>query len=68
LPEIQPLVERVFIATEDDLLERLFALGDLSDSISPNFIARDGALPMGSSTYESMIGNSDRVAKETGSS
>ena len=56
-----------FIATEDDSLEWLFALGDLSDSSYPEFIARVGALVMGSSTYEWMIRNAGKVAEETGS-
>lgn len=56
-----------FIATEDDSLEWLFPLGDLNDSSYPNFIARVGALAMGSSTYEWMLRNADKVAEETGS-
>lgn len=56
-----------FIATEDDSLEWLFALGDLSDSSYPDFIAQVGALAMGSSTYEWMIRNAGKVAEETGS-
>ena len=51
-----------FIATEDDSLEWLFALGDLSDSSYPEFIAQVGALVMGSSTYEWMIRNAGKVA------
>jgi len=56
-----------FIATEDDSLEWLFSLADLNDSSYPDFIAGVGALAMGSATYEWIIGNSDRVAAETGS-
>lgn len=56
-----------FIATEDDSLEWLFALGDLSDSSYPSFISEVGALAMGSSTYEWMIRNAEKVAQETGS-
>ena len=56
-----------FIATEDDSLEWLFALGDLSDSSYPEFIAQVGALAMGSSTYEWMIRNAGKIAEETGS-
>ncbi|NJM65576.1 MAG: dihydrofolate reductase [Acaryochloris sp. RU_4_1] len=57
-----------FIATEDDSLDWLFPLGDLNDSSYPEFIAEIGALVMGSSTYEWMIRNADKVAAETGSS
>lgn len=57
-----------FIATEDDSLEWLFPLGDLNDSSYPSFIADVGALAMGSSTYEWMVRNADKVAAETGSS
>ncbi|WP_235935321.1 dihydrofolate reductase family protein [Candidatus Laterigemmans baculatus] len=56
-----------FIATEDDSLEWLFPLGDVSDSSYPTFIAEVGALAMGSATYEWMLRNSDQVAAETGS-
>jgi len=56
-----------FIATEDDSLEWLFSLGDLNDSSYPQFISEVGALAMGSSTYEWMLRNADKVASETGS-
>jgi dihydrofolate reductase len=56
-----------FIATEDDSLEWLFSLGDLSDSSYPAFIAEVGALAMGSATYEWMLHNAEKVAAETGS-
>lgn len=55
-----------FIATEDDSLEWLFSLGDLSASSYPAFIAEVGALAMGSATYEWMIGNAERLTQETG--
>lgn len=55
-----------FIATEDDSLEWLFPLADLSDSSYPAFIAEVGALAMGSATYEWMLRNADTVAAETG--
>lgn len=55
-----------FIATEDDSLEWLFPLGDLNDSSYPAFIAEVGALAMGSSTYEWMLRNADKVAAEAG--
>ncbi len=57
-----------FIATEDDSLEWLFALGDLSDSSYPEFISEVGALAMGSATYEWMTRNADKLSQETGSS
>lgn len=56
-----------FIATEDDSLEWLFPLGSLDDSSYPEFIAEIGALAMGSTTYEWMLRNADKVAAETGS-
>ena len=54
-----------FIATEDDSLEWLFALGDLSDSSYPEFISEVGALAMGSATYEWMIRNAEKLSQET---
>lgn len=56
-----------FIATEDDSLEWLFALGDPSESSYPEFIAGVGALAMGSATYEWMLRHSVKVEAETGS-
>jgi dihydrofolate reductase len=56
-----------FIATEDDSLEWLFALGSLEESSYPAFIAEVGALAMGSATYEWMLRNADQVAADTGS-
>jgi dihydrofolate reductase len=56
-----------FIATEDDSLDWLFALGNLNDSSYPEFIAETGALAMGSATYEWMLRNADKVAAEAGS-
>lgn len=56
-----------FIATEDDSLDWLFPLGDLNDSSYPAFISQVGALAMGSSTYEWMLRNAEKVAAETGS-
>lgn len=44
-----------FIATEDDSLEWLFALGDVNDTSYPEFIRDVGALAMGSSTYEWLL-------------
>src|SRR4051812_46787804 len=55
-----------FIATEDDSLEWLFPLGELNSSSFPAFIADVGALAMGSSTYEWMLRNADKVIAETG--
>lgn len=54
------------IATEDDSLDWLFPLGDLNDSSFPDFISKVGALAMGSSTYEWMLNNAEKVAAETG--
>src|SRR6187402_2197574 len=56
-----------FIATEDDSLDWLFALGDLNDTSYPAFIAQVGALAMGSATYEWMLRHSEKVAEEVGS-
>jgi len=56
-----------FIATEDDSLDWLFALGNLNDSSYPEFIAGVGALAMGSATYEWMLENADNVAAQAGS-
>ena len=56
-----------FIATEDDSLDWLFALGNLNDSSYPEFISGVGALAMGSATYEWMLRNADKVAAEAGS-
>jgi len=56
-----------FIATEDESLDWLFSLGDLSDSSYPEFISEVGALAMGSATYEWMIRNAEKVKQETGS-
>ncbi|MCP9465104.1 MAG: dihydrofolate reductase family protein [Nitrospira sp.] len=56
-----------FIATEDDSLDWLFPLGDLNSSSYPEFISRVGALAMGSTTYEWIVCNADKVAAQTGS-
>jgi dihydrofolate reductase len=56
-----------FIATEDDSIEWLFPLGNLSESSYPGFIADVGALAMGSATYEWMLRNSEAVIAEAGS-
>jgi dihydrofolate reductase len=57
-----------FIATEDNSLEWLFSLAGIGESSYPAFIAEVGALAMGSTTYEWMIRNAEKVAAETGSS
>jgi dihydrofolate reductase len=44
-----------FIATEDDSLDWLFPLGEISDTSYPQFIKGVGALAMGSATYEWML-------------
>lgn len=56
-----------FIATEDDSLDWLFALGAPSDSSYPEFIAEVGALAMGSATYAWMLRNAERIAADAGS-
>jgi dihydrofolate reductase len=56
-----------FIATEDDSLDWLFALGNLNDSSYPEFISGVGALAMGSTTYEWMLENAEDVAAQAGS-
>lgn len=50
-----------FIVTEDDSLDWLFALGNVTDTNYPDFIKEVGALVMGASTYEWIL----RHAKET---
>ena len=44
-----------FIATSDDSLDWLFPLGDIADTSYPEFIARVGAIAMGSATYMWMV-------------
>ncbi|MBK8257558.1 MAG: dihydrofolate reductase [Polyangiaceae bacterium] len=56
-----------FIATEDNSIDWLFPLGDVNDPSYPNFIAQVGALAMGSSTYEWMLRNAEKVKDDTGS-
>lgn len=56
-----------FIATEDDSLEWLFALGNLEDSSYPAFIADVGALVMGATTYAWVLAHGDEVEQQTGS-
>ncbi|MEY6433113.1 dihydrofolate reductase family protein [Thioalkalicoccus limnaeus] len=62
-----------FLATEEDSLAWLFALGTSlegekgSDSGYATFIAGVGALAMGSATYEWLLHNPEQVAAETGS-
>jgi dihydrofolate reductase len=56
-----------FIATEDDSIDWLFPLGDLNKSSYPEFIASVGALAMGSTTYEWMVRNAEKVVAEVGS-
>ena len=56
-----------FIATEDDSLEWLFPLGDLSETSYPALIADVGALAMGATTYEWILRHADEVAAEAGS-
>lgn len=56
-----------FIATEEDSLEWLFPLGELGASSYPAFVAQVGAVAMGSATFEWIVGNAERVAREAGS-
>lgn len=56
-----------FIATEDDSLDWLFQLGDMSDTSYSSFIAQVGALAMGSSTYEWMLNHEKEVMASVGS-
>lgn len=56
-----------FLATEDDSLDWLFPLGDINQSSYPQFIAKVGAVAMGSATYEWMVKHAEQVAQETGS-
>lgn len=56
-----------FIATEDDSLDWLFALGEPSDPTYPGFISEVGALAMGATTYRWLLRHGDEVAKQTGS-
>lgn len=56
-----------YLATEDDSLDWLFPLGDLENSSYPEFYSHVGALAMGSSTYEWIVRNAERVSTETGS-
>lgn len=56
-----------FLATENDSLDWLFALGNVDGSTYPEFIAQVGALAMGASTYEWMLAHSEEVKAEAGS-
>lgn len=56
-----------FIATEDDSLDWLFALGEPEEPSYPAFIAQVGALAMGSTTYEWLLRNAEQVAAQMGS-
>jgi len=56
-----------FIATEDDSLDWLYALNDVSDTSYPAFIAEVGALAMGSTTYQWILGHADEVTADMGS-
>jgi len=53
-----------FIATEDDSLDWLFALGDPETSSYPGFIADVAAIAMGSSTYEWMLRHSETISEQ----
>jgi dihydrofolate reductase len=57
-----------FIATEDNSLDWLFALGTPSESSYLEFVADVGAIAMGSVTYEWIQRNSEKAQAEAGSS
>jgi dihydrofolate reductase len=56
-----------FIATEDDSLDWLFALGEIGETSYQEFIAGIGAIAMGSTTYEWIVRHGDEVVAELGS-
>lgn len=56
-----------FIATEDDSLDWLFALGEVGETSYQEFIAGIGAIAMGSTTYEWIVRHGDEVVAELGS-
>ncbi len=56
-----------FIATEDDVLDWLFPLGDPSTSSYTAFVAEVGALAMGSTTYEWILRHGEQAEAKTGS-
>jgi dihydrofolate reductase len=56
-----------FIATEDDSLDWLLALGSVAESSYPAFVAEVGALAMGAATYMWIMRNADAVSAEMGS-
>ena len=56
-----------FIATEDDSLDWLSPLGDINETSYSSFIAKVGALAMGSKTYEWMLRHTDEVVAAVGS-
>lgn len=55
-----------FLATEQDSLDWLFALGDPENWSYPAFIEEVGALTMGSATYEWMLRNGAEVEAQMG--
>src|SRR5436190_7850646 len=55
-----------FIATDDHSLEWLFALGSVTETSYPAFIAEVGALAMGAGTYAWMIRQADTVTADLG--
>lgn len=57
-----------FIATEDDSLDWLFALGNVTDTNYPDFIKEVGALVMGASTYEWVLRHAKETEQQLGSS
>lgn len=55
-----------FIASEEDSLEWLFALGNVGETGYEEFFSQVGAVVMGSTTYEWILRNDEAVAAETG--
>jgi dihydrofolate reductase len=56
-----------YIATEDDSLDWLFALGDPTESTYTKFIEDVGAIVMGSVTYEWVLRHTTEMTAATGS-
>jgi len=55
-----------FIATEDDSIDWLFALGEANEAGYQAFIAGIGAIAMGAATYEWILRHGDEVVAELG--
>lgn len=55
-----------FLATEDDAVDWLHALGEGNASTYPAFIADVGAIVMGAATYEWILGHAEEAIAEVG--